>query len=70
MFPSKCLSDRNIYSVLDSGTVFVPVMPYATLIEIYLFAYLLPSGNYELLEKSGYVSFIILSPAIIIISDI
>lgn len=66
MFPSKCLSDRNIYSVLDNGTVFVPVVPYATLIAIYLFVYLLPSGNYELLERRGYVSFIFLSPEIII----
>ena len=67
-FPSNAFSDRNIYSLLDDGTVFVPVVLYATWTAIYLFSYLLPFEDYELLEKRGYVSFIFLSLARIILT--
>lgn len=36
---------------------------------LYLSAYLLLLGHYKFLEKRGYISFIFLSPAIIIIFD-
>lgn len=70
VFPFK-MSLRQKY--LFSSWWWHSFCPCSAICHVYcslLSAYLLPSGDYELLEKKGYVSFIFLSPAIIIISNI